>query len=901
MPLIDSTTEAMPPDGPPSIPPDHRAAVPVPQPPYGWWSEAGRELLAIGRTNSWSTMLRPGAEGADTRVSVGFTVERSCQAPRQLPGGCVRWGFHWGENLPGWDVGLVFGYQDPLNYYRLQLSTANGELALWDATGGLLQLIPCKLALGESHELVLTQHGAHIQAQIDGKAVMDYWDRSHPYTAGQVGLSVWKSRVRFDRFAVERLPVDSAPLPPHVPDFRVEVSDNVLGGGHPAFHQDPQTALVLFDGYEPISAFWKGSNLIQEAVKLKPGWRAPYYTPIGPTMSGTWPPLVGEIPDALQVTGGGQEITLTFATEEPEVAHTDYNLVVKWDAERGVYRYEYQGTLEVLGPKLLNEYELYDPLTYNNRIPGPEVIHTWNPVGHRWHVYQGPGGKWMRYPIVDYLTDYNNNEVNWPKFKDFLYPDPIAPPAFETEMGWDRPEGRRFFLGLCTWGYDFHHSEKGRNYTMDTGTERPFAFTFTALTPEEAQQLYDESVLPDKIAADTTKLIPFNPRGTDFQTTATWQNPSPTPLWAGRGAGLDTTVGHGDQASFRIDGPGTAEVFLYQYIFEQYAEKWWVRGWFRTKGVRGQGLKLQVSYAYDKEAQDDFYLGGRGDQDWTYFSFLTTAPRLRDASRLVFSLDGGGQTWLDDVAFSAVTETQPPRVTTFAMPDSVKPRSDLLIDLALTEKPDPAAFDMSYNGHSLVLTGTNWLQEAGRSFLRFDGLKDSASIPFTSVLEPIPGPPGDTAYRPVFPLQQFSYEFWVRPRPPATPGAGKMMIFHSRFNPQVYFDQLSAKPGECRFVYQNNVYQGAPVVLQATVPYDQWLHMVATHGQGKVVLYLNGVRAGETAYDPQAPGFDFSGGEWGLWVGAWRYGGQNLTGDLGPFRLYTKALSPTEVAEHYRP
>ena len=113
MPLVDSTTEAMPPGGPPPIPVDHRAAVPVPQPPYGRWSEDGEALLATGRTNCWSTMLRPGTLEADVSIKLRFTVERSCGAQRQLPGGCVRWGFHWGENLPGWDVGVVFGYRDP--------------------------------------------------------------------------------------------------------------------------------------------------------------------------------------------------------------------------------------------------------------------------------------------------------------------------------------------------------------------------------------------------------------------------------------------------------------------------------------------------------------------------------------------------------------------------------------------------------------------------------------------------------------------------------------------------------------------------------------------------------------------------------------------------------------------
>ncbi|MHB9025994.1 MAG: LamG domain-containing protein [Armatimonadota bacterium] len=888
---VDSCTEAMPPDGPPPIPANHRAAVPVPQPPYGKWKEASGALTATGLTNCWSTMLLPKAQEADGKITLRFTVQSSSKAQRQLPGGCVRWGFHWGENLPGWDAGIVFGYQDPLNFYRLQVSATRGELALWDATGGFLQFIPCKVELGKAHELTLIQHGTHLLASLDGTQVMDYWDRTLPYTKGKVGLAVWKSVTRVEQFQVENLPADPTPLPAHQPNFRFEPTENILNG-HPGFHMDPKSGVILFDGYEPISVFWKAPQLFQETVKIKPGYRPPYYTAIGPTMSGVWPPLVGELPAAFKVEGGGETITFKFQTEEPKVARTDYTCTVRYDRTRGVYRYEYRGKLTVTGPKLLNEYEFYDPLTFNNRAPGPEVEHTWNYASHRWHVYQGPGGAWMRYPIVDFLTTYNNQEVNWGKFDDFLYPDPAACPAFETEIGWKQPEGRKFYLGQCTWGYDYHHAEKGRNYTMETGTERPFAFTFTALLPEEGKQRFDASKLPDKFTADHSKLIPFDPRGTTFQQTTTWQDPSATMLWNGT---LDTTVGHTDNASLRIDGPGTAGAQLYQHMIEQYAERWWVRGWFKTKGTKGSGLKLKVKYSYGKEAEDNFYLGGLGDREWTYFSFITTALQARDSSDIVFSLDGPGQAWLDEVAISALKPSQRPRLTKFAQPASAKPRADLLIDLPMAEKPDRGVYDVSNNGHALVLKGTTWAQEDGRGFLRFDGVKDVGTIKFTSVLEPREAPAGGEGYRPLFALKQFSYEFWVRPRTPATNRTDQMVVFHSRFNPQVYFDQLAAKPGECRFVYQNNVYQGPEIVLRKPVPYDKWLHVVAAHGNGKVTLYLNGVKAEEASYDPKAHGF--INGEWWYSLGGWFYGGRNLTGDLGPFRLHTKALTAEEVTQ----
>jgi len=74
---------------------------------------------------------------------------------------------------------------------------------------------------------------------------------------------------------------------------------------------------------------------------------------------------------------------------------------------------------------------------------------------------------------------------------------------------------------------------------------------------------------------------------------------------------------------------------------------------------------------------------------------------------------------------------------------------------------------------------------------------------------------------------------------------------------------------------------------------------VATHGNGKVTLHLNGKVAGEADYDPKGPGFAFFAYKWqydvGSFVGQLRW----LTGDLGPFRLYTRALAADEVTRLY--
>ncbi len=667
-PTTDPCTEAMTPEG-------RETPAPPPAPPFGEWKEEGGGLLARGLANCWSTRLLPG-ERQEVGVTTRFTVLKSSGMARQLPGGCMRWGFRWGENLPGWDVGVVLGYQGPLSFYRLQLSAARGELALWDADGGFLQLIPCPVELGRPHDLTVRWQGARLSADLDGKTVMDYWDRSLPRLRGRVGLAVWKSEVRFDRFGAVKLDAPASSPPPHVPAFRLEPSGNLLQG-HPAFTVKPYSGVIVFDGYEPICHFvqlvaeeddnYSANSLLQEAVKLKPGWRAAYYTFIGPNgLNGgwRWPLLVGRLPEAFSVRESGPRLVFTFATETPGKGRTDYTCTVTFSPERGMYRYEYSGTLKTVAETRPNEFELFDPLTYNNRAPGPEVIRGWNPAGHRWLVYQGASGAWERMPLTDYPNDYNtdinNGKTQWGRVQDFLYPDPAACPLFESELKW--PQVAPFSVGQCAWGYDYHHREMLGRAVLPAGTERSFTMVFTALPPDEAGALFARSNLMPCIVDEKRPIHPFVPTGTSFAEATGWQNPSATMAWIG--GTRDETTGHGDAFSLRLDAPGKASVRVYHYMIEPHAKRFWVRGWVKTQDLEGPGLKLRAGYFSPPPPVKDTFLLGTGTREWTYFSVVTEVFNYRDVTDLIFDTTGcTGRAWIDGIAVSALPEDQRPETT----------------------------------------------------------------------------------------------------------------------------------------------------------------------------------------------------------------------------------------------
>ncbi len=644
--------------------------------PYGTWTETPGAARAVGLADGWSTRLLPD-DRHDVTVTTRFTVQKSAGMERRLPGGNYRWGFFYGENLPGWDVGVVLGYQDPLDFYRVQLSAARGELALWDATGGFLQLIPCPCALNAPHDLVIRWRGAHLTAVLDGKPVMDYWDRSLPFTHGQLGLAVWKSEVAFSQFAVARVRGKAETLPPHAPDLHFQsVERLVIGDGAAASR--PYAGMILFDGCEPICYFYKKSMprddrystdaLIHEAVKLKPGWRPAYYNYLGPNglkWTWRWPTLVGNLPDAFTVRESGKQLVFDFQTENAGIGSTQYHTTVSYDAPRGVYRYQFAGTLKLTAEAKVNEFELSDPLTYNNRTPGPEVAHRWNPSGHRWWLYPGVSGNWERMPLTDYATDYNtdinNAKTPWGKVTDLLYPDPAACPVFENELNW--PKGANtgpYCPGQCTWGYDFHHRQVGAG-NIPAGTERKFVMTFTAMPPDEAKAIFAQSHLMPVIEKEKQVLVPFNPAGNTFAEVTNWQDPSATMVWFG--GTRDDTVGHGDHYSLRIDGPGRAKVRIFHYMLETHARRWWVRGWYKTQGLADKTLQLRVAYPgwqeKDFDAQNLFPLDA-GDHDWKYFSVITDIFNVGDESYLGLTLPNTGKVWLDDLAVSALTDDQHP-------------------------------------------------------------------------------------------------------------------------------------------------------------------------------------------------------------------------------------------------
>jgi len=877
------------------------------KPPFGSWAEKDGHLVAEGTAPCWDTRLLPGDQGSDTQVTVRFTIQASSKQKRPLPGGYgfQRWGYHWEENAPGWDVGVVLRWKDALNFYRVQLSVERQELALWDSTGAFLQLIPCEVKLKKTHTLQVTSYGAHFIATLDGKRVMDYWDRSLPHKSGQVGLSVWQSKVQFDKFHVLRAKPGRLAMPPHKPSFHFKME-----GRH----------YILFDGHEPLCRYQKVRGNMKGAmfmgnVKLMPGYRPAYYSFIGP---GLRPgpgyrvlKLVGELPDAFTGKKKGKELNFSFVTENPGIAKADHTCTVRYDAQRGVYRYEYRVGLrfsEQLSekPYKLHSLEIMDPLTFNNRDCGPEVWHRWNWAGHQWHVFEGPERTWQRYPLIDYL--YGGPATAWGKFTTFLYPDPAACPAFEVDLGWKQEEKRSFRLPMCLWGYDFHHMESGPTKAVVPGSRRDYGITLTALPPAEADALFEKSeVDPDTVARSKQQFPDFEPAGNTFTKLSTRQNPTSTMVWeVGK---IDKTVGRMDNSSMLFDGPAKSYVRMYQYVIQKHGvEKWWARGYYKSKDVKGRGLELRIKYSYGDKPEDVFYLGGRGSCDWTYFSFVTEVLKRGDSTDITFELDGSGKIWLDDFAISALKPGDEPKQTSWPLPTDLKPRTDVLIDLPMSRRPGSGVYDASHNGHNLTFYGgVKWVTEDGRGFLRLDGVDDAGRITTQTALAAksfkTPAGPRQTK----FPMDAFTYEMWFRPNERDEKTANLVALWSYGQSFLVYLDDYKLKDKSWQLNFRHHRRQpqdgGAPtekITLTHRVPVGRWAHFVATHDDTHVTIYINGQQVARQAFSKGSLGFEFTSYQNLYHVGSYNGAQHFFRGDIGPMRLYSKALSADEVAERFK-
>lgn len=140
-------------------------------------------------------------------------------------------------------LGLLLNYQDPDNYYKVELDAASGTslfqlIEVKDGVEKYLIQIPARYTPGEAFDLRVTVDGATIQAFMDGNPLFSYAITGSGSDHGTVGLYSWGSQgVSFDDVTVLALDTDGpqpAPVPNTAPvaqrdtGYRVRTGESIL-------------------------------------------------------------------------------------------------------------------------------------------------------------------------------------------------------------------------------------------------------------------------------------------------------------------------------------------------------------------------------------------------------------------------------------------------------------------------------------------------------------------------------------------------------------------------------------------------------------------------------------------------------------------------------------------------
>jgi hypothetical protein len=137
--------------------------------------------------------------------------------------------------------------------------------------------------------------------------------------------------------------------------------------------------------------------------------------------------------------------------------------------------------------------------------------------------------------------------------------------------------------------------------------------------------------------------------------------------------------------------------------------------------------------------------------------------------------------------------------------------------------------------------------------------------------------------------QNFSIEAWIKPSSFAT----LQWIAIKNLDYYLYINDAN---GRLTFGFRKSDGVSYPYMDTAAFTLNTWQHVVGTYDGSKIVIYRNGVNVGQIA----ATGTNSAVLDGRLDVGHFQQGGGWYNGGLDELAVYAKALSASQVLEHYR-
>jgi hypothetical protein len=754
-------------------------------------------------TNAWRYAGTGGAQWANYQVDFHLRVDTpSARAGVKWEAENWTWACYRNNvDAPDYEAGLALRRQGD-EMYRVMFSLRTQEVALWSSRGGFLQVVPLKLEAGQDYAVRVLAQGPHLKVAVDRRTILDYYEHHGVLTSGGVALGLHEGAASFSQVTIDSLSAFHGTVPPHVADLHFRG----WKGGRWAW-----------DGEEPI--FLLQDDCIGTELKLVPGWRA--------QMSDWWHwvnygdesfylnKLIefksleeGNRLRFLVVGTDGHDQTKAWLTGRQEVT-------VTYDPSTDAYVYDTVSDLVIPeGHSLRMNYhlEFTDPTVYGH--VGPATPHDSWETPHPWSVYRHVSGKLYKQPHNHAVWYPGWGESDWREAKGgYLAPngfwalvgDPVANPVWSI-LGSSVPNSP-FHTELCGWAFDVHMCwdlvKVGGTLTPGTYTVK---WRLTSVDGKQAGAWLNEATFCAPGDLNKTLLLYTGGIGgkETFSKVVKWASPFYQYPW-GDGSLQDTTVGHGDNFSLKLQGPRSAGSVVGGSVYNDPVlanTDYEVSAWVKTKDVRGEGPGLSFG-------GKSYYPGVTGTHDWQKIGFVCRPGLPLHTVPLSVLNSGSGTVWFDDFMIRPLQPGERPVAPMAAAPQPLPaPAAGGGVILSWDTKSDAqdpgrTLLDQSgCGGHGRLEGKAALADDEGKRVVELDGgegyVTTDRSYPFT--------PPQ-------------SLSLWVKP--------GKMV----NYSAMIATGGLWNRAWRWSLYKQQSPYSvefdpwGRRIFADGVVPQDKWTHL----------------------------------------------------------------------------
>lgn len=683
-------------------------------------------------------------EHADVTIAATVTIQQAAKSFRFFGEGWSVWpDATFGDH--GFEAAVLLRAGESSGY-RVQLSHKYQCVTLVKyPDGGYVRVVPFEVKMNQPHKLNVSAQANEIVVRIDEQEKIRYRDTLLPIEKGKIGVGVSSgAKIVFENLAVKSLPAGKTlPVAAHQPNFSVRK----FLGGRP----------WVFDGDEPILLLPVPEANGINNVKLRPGYKPQL------SWNSHWDiQNQGAYPDgnnknsATTTSGGGASVVAKWSARQVKdrfVTHT--TLTASWDKTRGVYRYDIDSVLEVLGKEPFHFRYGYD---FEHHTP-------LDPFNWQYLVVQREGGKMEHRPVYPIdpgpmhgVESYQGLRMWYGRHNQEMLVAPAVEYHIDPELNRDPKDpskllGRKLTTAVCAAFYDTGVSFEPE--TARPGTKVRVKYRYTGYPADEAKRIFDasrshESFMLDPkhhyIFADEWPTLTF---GKHAKMSETWIY-GRTPFMSGHNQRptyelATITDLKAKDAKFAMKlGPasfGAARLSMPEPLKKG---RYVVSALCMSENVHGPGGRIELTVTEPKTGkpiETCMHYVGNGSFPWKTLSFAFEIPQDGCGLTIGFGNAGTGEAYFTEVSFKPWDGTGLP-ASAKQLPNNVPAKNapsplGAIADYRMLEGKGLHAFDFARGPFGMLeLANLEWVSDEGRRAIKFaDNPKERKEFPRAGTID----------------------------------------------------------------------------------------------------------------------------------------------------------------------